>query len=166
MAKDSSWVRPLVGIAALFAMILPLLASGTENETLPAGEEIRGLLKEQVEAWNRGDLEGFVGVYSRRPEAVFASGDHVTRGWKAVLDRYRKHYPTLGTMGHLDYEILQIDLLGTTYAKVLGRWDLAREGDSLHGLFTLIFAHGADGWRIIHDHTSIASPPAEETNEP
>jgi ketosteroid isomerase-like protein len=38
-----------------------------------------------------------------------------------------------------------------------GRWQLAREADTPHGRFTLIFRRTAAGWRIVHDHTSSAS---------
>jgi ketosteroid isomerase-like protein len=36
----------------------------------------------------------------------------------------------------------------------VGRWQLTREADTLHGRFTLIFRRTNAGWRIVHDHTS------------
>jgi ketosteroid isomerase-like protein len=118
---------------------------------------IRAVLNAQVAAWNRGDVEGFMGGYWRSPETVFISGDTVTRGWQTVLDRYKKGYDTREKMGTLTFSELEIKPVGREAAVVLGRWQLARAGDSPHGRFTLIFRRTAQGWRIVHDHTSAAS---------
>ena len=50
---------------------------------------IRNVLKSQVEAWNRHDLERFVTGYWNSPELTFFSGATETKGWQATLDRYR-----------------------------------------------------------------------------
>jgi len=42
---------------------------------------------------------------------------------------------------------------------VLGAWKLKRAKDEPHGRFTLIFRRLPEGWKIVHDHTSAASPP-------
>jgi beta-aspartyl-peptidase (threonine type) len=36
----------------------------------------------------------------------------------------------------------------------LGRWHLKRAKDAPGGVFTLVFQHFPEGWRIVHDHTS------------
>jgi beta-aspartyl-peptidase (threonine type) len=45
-------------------------------------------------------------------------------------------------------------MLGPDSAFVRGRFQLVMEKDKPTGLFTLVFKRTADGWRIIHDHTS------------
>jgi len=41
---------------------------------------IRKLLEEQAEAWNKGDLEGFMKGYWKSPELTFYSGRNIEMG--------------------------------------------------------------------------------------
>jgi beta-aspartyl-peptidase (threonine type) len=116
--------------------------------------EIRAVLLAQVEAWNRGDIEGFMRGYAQSPDTVFVSGNTVTRGWQTVLDRYKKGYDSREKMGTLTFSELEITPLGKGAAVVLGRWQLTRANDTPGGRFTLVFRRTRAGWRIIHDHTS------------
>ena len=59
-------------------------------------------------------------------------------------------------MGTLTFSDLEITPLGRDAAIALGRWKLKRSKDEPHGRFTLIFRRRAEGWRIVHDHTSAA----------
>jgi hypothetical protein len=52
------------------------------------------VLNDQEDAWNRGDLEGFMNGYWKSEELTFQSGDNVTKGWQATYDRYRARYQT------------------------------------------------------------------------
>jgi uncharacterized protein (TIGR02246 family) len=117
---------------------------------------IRSVLNAQREAWNGGDIEGYMDGYERSPDTVFVSGDNVTRGWQTVLDRYKKTYDSREKMGVLTFSDLEITVLGDDAAIVLGRWRLKRANDEPHGTFTLLFRHTKAGWRIVHDHTSSA----------
>ncbi|MGA9997948.1 MAG: DUF4440 domain-containing protein [Pyrinomonadaceae bacterium] len=116
--------------------------------------EIRTVMETQVAAWNRGDIDGFMDGYARSNETVFVSGDNVTRGWQTVLDRYKKGYDSREKMGTLSFSDLEITPLSKDSAVVLGSWKLTRAKDTPHGRFTLIFRKTAQGWRIVHDHTS------------
>lgn len=115
---------------------------------------IQAVLNAQRDAWNRGDIEAYMDGYDRSEKTVFVSGDNVSRGWQTVLDRYKKTYDTREKMGVLTFSDLEITLLGTDSATVLGRWFLKRANDEPHGRFTLIFKRTNKGWRIVHDHTS------------
>ena len=139
--------------------------SATQNqaENLEAGradmeEGIKHLLVAQVEAWNRGDLEGFMAGYWHSPDLTFFSGANVSNGWQAALDRYKNRYQGTGKeMGHLEFQDLKINLLSRQAAVVTGKWELTMsDGKKPHGLFTLILRKMQDGWRIVHDHTSSA----------
>jgi ketosteroid isomerase-like protein len=94
--------------------------------------------------------------YWRSDETVFISGDAVTRGWQATLDRYKRGYDTRAKMGVLTFSELDIKLIDKTHAVVIGRWALQREQDNPRGRFTLIFRKFKAGWRVVHDHTSSA----------
>ncbi|HET9281619.1 MAG TPA: nuclear transport factor 2 family protein [Candidatus Angelobacter sp.] len=117
-------------------------------------EGIKHLLVSQVEAWNHGDLEGFMQGYWHSPELTFFSGATVTKGWEPTLQRYQAEGKE---MGKLEFQDLNIDLLSRRSAVVTGRWQLTMsDGKQPHGLFTLIFKRMPNGWRIVHDHTSTA----------
>jgi beta-aspartyl-peptidase (threonine type) len=60
-------------------------------------------------------------------------------------------------MGHLEFSGLRIEMLGPEAAFVRGEWHLTMpDGKAPHGLFTLIFRKFPEGWKIVHDHTSVA----------
>lgn len=115
---------------------------------------IKAVMDAQRDAWNRGDIEGYMDGYDRSDKTIFVSGDNVRRGWQTVLERYKKAYDTREKMGVLTFSDLEINLLSNDSAVVLGSWSLKRANDQPHGKFTLIFKRTLKGWRIIHDHTS------------
>jgi len=71
-------------------------------------------------------------------------------------------------MGTLAFTDLTVTEPAPDAALVFGHWQLTREKDTPHGLFTLTLkktaaglpasggAKGDQGWRIIQDHTSSA----------
>lgn len=146
-------LRLVVPIAViLLAVSSPVAQTNQTNKPIAA---IRAVLDAQVAAWNRGDLEGYMDGYQRSPDIVFISGDRVTRGWKTVLDRYKRSYDTREKMGVLEFSDVEITMLGTDAALVFGRWHLRTKNEP-RGRFTLLFRRTKDGWRIVHDHTSSA----------
>jgi beta-aspartyl-peptidase (threonine type) len=141
----------------LVSSVLPSALSA--EEAAPDADEqrkaIKTLLNDQVTAWNKGDLPGFMKGYRQSDQLTFFSGSTRTSGWKATLERYRKKYQTEGKeMGNLSFEEPSIDLLGPEHALVRGRFRLQMKDAKPTGLFTLILRRTRAGWRIIHDHTS------------
>jgi uncharacterized protein (TIGR02246 family) len=119
---------------------------------------ISRVLGDQVAAWNRGDLASYMNGYARTPALVFTSGGNVRRGWQDAFDHYQARYATdPAAMGTLVFAIDSIDPVGADAAVVLGRWDLTRTAHPGRGVFTLVLERRAEGWRIIHDHTSVAA---------
>jgi beta-aspartyl-peptidase (threonine type) len=144
----------LAGVTlAVLASLATLPASGSPADVATAA---RAVLDAQVEAWNRGDLEGFMAGYWRSPELVFCSGDTVTRGWEETLARYRKRYQSEGReMGRLRFDGVEVIPLGEDAAFARGAWRLhMSDGKEPHGLFTLLLRRVDGTWRIVHDHTS------------
>ncbi len=136
------------------AALLLLLLGGTASAQTVAA--VRKVLDDQVAAWNRHDLEGFMRGYWNSPSLTFFSGGTVTRGWQRTLERYRQRYQSKGAeMGTLAFSDLDVQMLGPTAAFVRGRFDLKmKSGKNASGLFTLLFRHFPQGWKIVHDHTS------------
>ena len=142
--------RAVAVLAAASALALVAAAQG------PGATAARSVLDAQVEAWNRGDLEGFMATYWRSPDLVFCSGSTVTRGWDETLARYRKRYQSEGReMGRLRFDGIEVIPLGEDAALARGAWRLVMtDGKEPHGLFTLLLRRLDGAWRIVHDHTS------------
>ena len=154
------WRKSLLA-ALLLVAIAPLCVQAKTSEKPNKREArmlaaIRAVLEAQRDAWNRGDIEGYMDGYARSEDTVFVSGDNVNRGWQTVLDRYKRNYNSREKMGALTFSDLEITLVGNDAAIVLGRWHLQRANDEPHGRFTLIFRRTNQGWKIVHDHTSSA----------
>ncbi|HEX4696427.1 MAG TPA: nuclear transport factor 2 family protein [Candidatus Udaeobacter sp.] len=133
-----------------------VLAAPTETPNTSAVAQIQSVLRTQQDAWNRGDIDGFMDGYARAPSTVFISQDEVRRGWETVRQRYHEKYSDRTKMGTLSFSDIEITPLSADAAVVLGRWSLKRANDQPHGRFTLILKRLAEGWRIVHDHTSAA----------
>jgi beta-aspartyl-peptidase (threonine type) len=128
------------------------------GESVADREAIGAVLRAQQSAWNRADVDAFLEGYWHSPELTFSGSSGVARGWDAVLARYKKNYPDRAAMGQLDFSDLEFRFLGPDAALVLGKWHLQREKDELGGVFTLVWQRFPDGWKIIHDHTSVVAP--------
>ena len=146
-----------IGVAMLLATSVSGASKQKKAISPSAVREIRAVLDRQVGAWNRRDLEGFMQGYWHSPDLTFYSGGTVVSGWESTLDRYRKRYQSEGNeMGKLDFSDLKIELLGPSAAFVRGRFHLKMTSGESSGIFTLTFRKLADGWKIVHDHTSTA----------
>ena len=117
---------------------------------------IRAVLEQQARDWNAGSIETFMRGYAQSETTRFASGGNVRLGWQAVLGRYQQTYGDQAAMGKLTFSDIDITVLSAEAALAFGRWHLKRDKDEPSGLFTLLFRKTADGWRIVHDHTSAA----------
>ena len=132
------------------------LAAGQPPNNRKSDAAIRAVLEAQRDAWNRGDIEGYMDGYDRSEKTEFVGGDSISRGWQTVLDRYKTKYDSREKMGTLSFSEIEITLLSKDAALVLGRWRLKRASDEPHGTFTLLFRKTKAGWRIVHDHSSSA----------
>ena len=148
--------RPAIHLLTLILLIFHSYNLSNAQTDQKSVDAIKAVINAQRDAWNRGDIEGYMDGYDKSDDTVFVSGDNVTRGWNTVLERYKKSYDSREKMGQLEFSDLEITVLSKDSAVVLGRWLLKRSKDEPHGRFTLIFKKTPSGWRIIHDHTSSA----------
>ena len=120
-----------------------------------ARAEARALLLRQQDAWNAGDLEGFMTGYWDSEDLTFFSGGKVEKGYAALLTRYRKNYQSEGKeMGKLTFSELDIMPMGADDALARGRGKVVTSEEAFDGLFTLALHRFAGGWKNTHDHTS------------
>lgn len=127
----------------------PLLTAQTDG--------VQALMKDSEAAWNRGDLAAFASYYEDSPDTTFMGKEVVRGGTKAILERYRRAYPTPEAMGALTFSEIVVRPLAEGLVLVTGKFDLKRTkagGGDASGRYTLIIRRGPNGWKIIHDHTS------------
>jgi ketosteroid isomerase-like protein len=146
-------------IAITSCTLMAITVFAAAEQTANALTQIRSVLQAQQDAWNRGDIDGFMNGYARSASTVFISEDRIRRGWQTVRDRYRKKYSSRAKMGTLTFSDLEITLVSSDSAVTSGRWKLKRANDRPHGRFTLILRRLPEGWRVVYDHTSAAAPP-------
>ena len=115
---------------------------------------IRQLLEEQTNAWNRGDVEGFMNGYWQNDSLMFIGKSGITYGWNNTLNNYKKGYPDTAAMGKLVFTLISIKNLSPEYFHVVGKWHLQRTIGNVEGHFTLLFKKIKDRWLIIADHSS------------
>ena len=157
-------VVPLLAFAVFCGLFLSRDArsmdqTGASSELDRAA--ILKLLDEQQTAWNDGDLNGFMQGYWNSPELTFAGSGGIARGWESVLARYKREYPDRAAMGQVNFSDEEVRFLGPDAALVLGQWHLRRSSGDIGGVFSLVFHRQPEGWRIVHDHTSLVKAKAE-----
>ena len=138
---------------ALFAIASVFASAQSDAQKGKIATNIRAVMNKQAADWNRGDIDAFMKGYWNSDKLVFVSS-RVTRGWQPTLENYKKSYPNKDAMGTLTFSDLEITVLSTDVALVLGSWSLLRAQDNPRGKFTLIFRKFKEGWQIVHDHTS------------
>ena len=152
--------RLLIALQMVVALCIasPLRAATPDADATA----IRQVLNRQQAAWNLGDVDGFMHGYKDAPDTTFV-GSSVRKGYRAILESYRKHYAGKAQMGKLTFSDLDVRPLPgrdgeVRYAVVTGRFhlDRAAHGEIAQddGVFSLLWEKTADGWKIILDHTS------------
>ncbi len=117
--------------------------------------EVKALLHQQSEDWNKGNLEAFMQGYWKSDKLQFIGSRGVTYGWQQTLDNYKKGYPDKATMGQLSFDLIDVTRQSRNVVSVTGKFMLAREKmDDASGHFLLIVKKIKGKWLIIADHTS------------
>jgi len=131
-------------------MLLSVVAMAQKKEK----QKILALLDEQTQAWNRGDIEGFMQTYWKSDSLMFIGGNGVKWGWQTTLEGYKKGYPDTTAMGKLSFDIIQVKKLSKKYYYVVGKWMLKRSIGDLSGHFDLLMRKIKGKWCIVADHSS------------
>jgi ketosteroid isomerase-like protein len=141
-------------LVILFCLVIRVLPAQSPEDA------IRTVMNTQSEAWNRGDVDGFMKYYWNDKNLTFVSKRGVSKGWQQVYDNYKKGYPNQEAMGNLRFDHLEFDKMSSTAYMVTGSWLLtyAKTNDNkredVGGWFTLVFRKIKKEWLIVYDHTS------------
>jgi ketosteroid isomerase-like protein len=148
------WIGRVCSILLLFGVLD--LGASLYGQSLKKADRtaILETMHLQEEAWNTGDLEGFMHGYWENDSLRFIGKSGITFGWQHTLDNYKRGYPDLAAMGKLTFTILRVEGLSKRVAHVTGQWHLQRAQDAPHGYFTLLWRKIDGRWVIVADHSS------------
>ena len=132
---------------------MSLLFAINTNAQIKDDLQISSVMKEQMAAWNAGDMDRYMNTYWRSDSLMFI-GREIEVGWNYVLKNYKRAYPDTASMGKLDFEIVKMKRLSVLYYSVVGKWQLKRSAGDQNGAFTLLFKKIKNKWVIIQDHSS------------
>lgn len=110
----------------------------------------------QQEAWNKGDLDGYLSHYKEAPDtqAVLAN---LVRGVDAIRSAYKQNFPNKESMGDIEDTDIEVRALGDNYALATGKYHLNRpkkSGGAVEGTFTELFEKTPNGWQIIFSQST------------
>ncbi|MEM6967696.1 MAG: DUF4440 domain-containing protein [Bacteroidota bacterium] len=119
-------------------------------------KKVEQLMQAQSDCWNAGDIDGFMETYWKSDALQFIGSSGVTYGWTNTLEGYKKRYPSKDAMGHLTFDIINMDKRSRKVISVVGKWHLKRGGNfkDLEGHFLLILKKMKGKWIIVADHSS------------
>lgn len=137
-------------IVLLLFLLIGAISHAQSNDE----KEIRNLLATQTEAWNRGDIEGFMQTYWKSDSLMFIGKSGIHWGWQETLNNYKKGYPDTTAMGKLSFDIIQVKELSPEYYYLVGKWMLKRTIGDLSGHYDLLLRKIKGRWVIVADHSS------------
>ena len=132
-------------------------ASGQTSAPSPAAlqGEMERIFERSARDWNAGDLDGFMSDYARESTTSYISGGTVRYGYDLIRAAYASRFLPGAKRDSLRFENLAARPLGAAHALVTARFVL-HEGarTTASGPFSIVMERRADGWKILHDHTS------------
>jgi ketosteroid isomerase-like protein len=148
------------------ALMLLLAAGGAALAQTQVGDPLHTATRQELDvakaivaqenAWNRGDLDGYVKGYKDSPETVFM-GKQIVEGYAQILAELKHEYPTAASMGTLGFSELEVHPVSESLAVCLGKYHLDRpkkEGGGADGTFSMVLEKTDHGWKIVLDHTT------------
>ena len=152
----------LLALALVAAALSCATSRSSARDTGPAAgagpgvrAEINAMMVESARAWNRGDLDTFVGHYLDSQRTSFVGRRGVLHGRAAIGAAYAPRFAAPGMQDSLSFEDVAIDSLAPGVAHVLAFYVLSR-GDSTvaRGPTSLVMERVGGRWEIVHDHSS------------
>lgn len=148
-------------VAGLVASCAPAAPAGgpaptARPDAAALTDTIRTQFARSTEAWNRGDLDGFMADYARDSTTSYMAGGHLRQGYEWIRSNYARNYFAPGKRRDaLRFEEFAVRPLSPTLALVTARFVLEDGGRvTASGPFTLVMERRPDGWKILHDHSS------------
>lgn len=157
--------------ASLLAVLLLVPAAACWLERVPReegndepspAEAVPEMLHRSADAWNAGDLSGFLEPYRQGTETTYIGSSGLRQGSGEIRTRYAPLFRPGAERDSLRFVDLRVRQLDGDHALAVGRYVLHREGRRTDtGMFTLVLEEFDEGWRIVHDHSSAVPFPGD-----
>ena len=155
MTSAMSTRRLMCLCACLLGMWFQLRAQDSRLHAANMPEQVASVMSVQMEAWNQGDLEGFMEGYWQSDSLLFVAKSGITRGHSATLERYQHGYPTQADMGTLTFRNECWTRISRRSGLLVGGWHLRKTGQpDAQGMYTLLWRRIRGEWVIVADHSS------------
>ncbi|MEL6406033.1 MAG: DUF4440 domain-containing protein [Chloroflexota bacterium] len=120
-------------------------------------QAIKAAFQRWQDAWNRGDLEGFLESYWQSEQVRYVSGNQMMMGYETIAATYRQRYLAEDApgMGQMQLEV-EPDFIAGDDALVFGRYKALDDDQQVigHGAFTVHLRRIDGEWKIVSDHAS------------
>ena len=110
-------------------------------------------MTKQAQAWNKGDLDGYMNAYWKSDSLVFI-GKSIQRGWDSVNSSYQKLYSDKSKRGTLNFTYLKTTTFTENDVMIVGRWEVTIYEAKRGGNFTVIMKKINNEWKVVYNHTS------------
>lgn len=124
---------------------------------MPIEQTIRENFNTWTQAWNAGDIEGYLVCYAKTEDTTYIGSGKILYGFDAIVNNYRQRFSTPDSMGQLQVQSLKITVIDEHNALIIGVFQYEITHQISNGVFTLHTRKMSDGWRIIVDHSSALS---------
>jgi hypothetical protein len=136
-------------LSLFLVCITTLLAAQSKDE-----KAILQMLDNQNQAWNRGDISGFMKGYWENDSLMFIGKNGVTYGYQNTLENYKKGYPDTAAMGKLTTHQIKMIRVSKEYYFIVGKWYLKRSIGDISGHYNLLVRKINGQWVVVADHSS------------
>lgn len=118
--------------------------------------DVAKIILRQQDAWNKGDLDGYLSYYKNAPDtqAVLAT---LVRGVDNIRSAYKANFPNKDSMGTIEDSEVEVRPMGDNFALATGKYHLNRSrkaGGEVTGTFTEMFEKTPTGWKIIFSEST------------
>jgi uncharacterized protein (TIGR02246 family) len=153
-------MRIPLALISLFALAIPVCAAAQNSGPLFTATrqqlDVVKIILAQRDAWNKGDLDGYLSHYKNAPDtqAVLAN---LVRGLDNIRAAYHQNFPSKDSMGTIEDSDVQVRALGDNFALATGQYHLTRTkkaGGPVDGTFSELFEKTAAGWQIIFSEST------------
>ena len=143
----------IIKIKLFLILLLPFFAYHVRAQNNNPKDEIIKDMEVAAADWNNGNLDGYVALYDSTATMMTRDGRIGLDGIRQVFVKY--YFDGKMPKQQLSYDNYELTLLGENYALLTGRFILKANGSLPQriGIFSVIFVHRADGWKLIHDHS-------------
>ena len=141
------WLPRVILIASVFVSVTAHAQTSSDVR-----ESALAVFETGADAWNRGDLDGYLATYAE--DARWVSGATVIRGRPQIAAAFRSRFDSADKMGRLEAENLEVEVIGESDAVVFGEWVHMLGERVRRGVFTVHVRRFGDEWLTVSDHAS------------